>query len=254
MFLFVLVGAGLGAWVGGIAGLLLGAATGWATGWVVGHLPRSQVEPDLQSRFIDVTFAVMGALCKADGRVSPAEIAVAEAYFDKLALAPGQRQAARDSFVRGKCLGFDLYGEVSSLRRQLRRHPAFLQLFLQIQLSAVAADGRVHEAEHRMMLRVARALGLGEPDLARIEAMLRQAAAGSGSRPAPAATDAYAVLGVAPSASDADIKRAYRRLMSRYHPDKFAARGLCETMRETAEARVREVRRAYDTIRRQRAA
>ncbi len=59
-------------------------------------------------QFLDTTFAVMGALCKADGRVSREEIRVAEQYFDKLALSPEQRRTARDSFTRGKAEGFDL--------------------------------------------------------------------------------------------------------------------------------------------------
>lgn len=244
----------LAALIGWQFGGVLGAILGTALVWLLLRAPLPMTRADLEGPFLDTTFAVMGALCKADGRVSPAEIAIAESYFDKLALSPEQRQAAREAFTRGKCIGFDLYGEISRLRRLLHRHPAFLQLFLQIQLSAVAADGRVNEAEHRMMLRVADALGLRPEDVARIEAMLRAASAGAGAPPEQAQQDAYAVLGVSNSSSDAEIKRAYRRLMSRYHPDKFAARGLCERTRALAKERVLEVRKAYDTIKQQRQA
>ncbi|MCH8479133.1 MAG: co-chaperone DjlA [Wenzhouxiangella sp.] len=246
----IILGAVIGWLIGGFAGMALGAVFGW----LLLRVPLPVARADLEGPFLDTTFAGRGALCKADGRVSRAEIAVAESYFDKLALSAQQRQAARESFARGKCVGFDLYGEISRLRQLLHRQPAFLQLFLQIQLSAVAADGVVEEAEHRMMLRGADALGLRPEDVARIEAMLRTASAGSDTPTAQVREDAYAVLGVSPSASDAEVKQAYRRLMSRYHPDKFAARGLCERTRAVAEERVHEVRKAYDTIKRQRRA
>lgn len=250
MWAIVLLGVVIGWLLGGFVGLLLAAAFGW----LLLRVPLPVAKADLEGPFLDTTFAVMGAVCKADGRVSAAEIAVAESYFDKLALSESQRHAARESFKRGKCVGFDLYGEVGQLRQLLHRQPAFLQLFLQIQLSAVAADGMVHEAEHRMMLRVADALGLRPEDVDRIEAMLRTASASSDVPAAQVREDAHAVLGVSPSASDAEVKQAYRRLMSRYHPDKFAARGLCERTRAVAEERVHEVRKAYDTIKRQRTA
>ena len=147
---------------------------------------------------------------------------------------------------------FDLYGEARSLRWTLRYNRALLLLFLQIQFSAVAADGVVHENERRKLLHVTHALGLKDVDLDGLEAMLGNKSAGTA---APSSSDLdgnYAVLGLKASASDAEVKRAYRKLMSQYHPDKFASRGLSENMREVARERVHEVRRAYDAIKEQR--
>ena len=64
--------------------------------------------------------------------------------------------------------------------------------------------------------------------------------------------DAYRVLGVAADASDAELKKAYRRLMSQNHPDKLAAKGLPESMREMAEQKTREITAAYELIERTR--
>jgi DnaJ like chaperone protein len=60
--------------------------------------------------------------------------------------------------------------------------------------------------------------------------------------------DAYEALGVDASATDAEIKRAYRRLMNENHPDKLASKGLPESMREIAEERTREISIAYKLI------
>ena len=59
---------------------------------------------------------------------------------------------------------------------------------------------------------------------------------------------AYAQLGLEPSASDAEVKKAYRKLVSQYHPDKLVSHGLPEEMMEMAKIRVREINTAYDQI------
>jgi DnaJ like chaperone protein len=75
---------------------------------------------------------------------------------------------------------------------------------------------------------------------------------GAGVKGAPASADAlasaYDILGLTPAAADAEVKKAYRRLVSQNHPDKLAARGLPESMREMAEERTREIVGAHDRI------
>jgi DnaJ like chaperone protein len=248
---FVVIGALLGALFGGFSGLLIGAALGYAAGTL---LQRSVIGGlrVVQSQLIDSTFAVMGALCKADNVVTRDEIDAVERIFTMLRLQEEQRRAAKDAFNRGKQPGFDLDGAVDRFARVSRRRAPLLQLFLQLQVMAVAADGRVHPAEHAMLVRVARRLGLQEHDVAQLEALLRAGGAGPSAPGAqPAAdrlADAYAALGVSPDATPAEIKRAYRKLISQNHPDKLAARGLPESMRAVAEERSREINAAYDLI------
>jgi len=247
MLLFILIGGLIGLIAGGKVGALLGALVGGILARALLTRLFARGLDAVRARFLESTFAVMGALCKADGRVTAEEIRVAERLFSRLALSDEQRRAAQAAFQRGKSEGFDLDAEIAELRGVAGRSPALLQFFVEVQLSAITADGRVHPDEHALFLRIARGLGLSEADLARLEAMLSgSAAAGSGT---DRIESAYATLGLNPDASDADIKKTYRRLMSQHHPDKLAARGLPESMRPVAEEKTREIRRAYEVIR-----
>lgn len=250
MLFLILIGALLGFAIGGPMGLMVGAALGY---WL-GRRLRSRLMKRLmgiQSQFLESTFAVMGCLCKADGRVSEDELEASRQLWDRLRLNEAQRAQARADFNRGKRSDFDLDAELARIRQIATHQPALRQVFLQVQLAAVAADGKLHPAEHEMLMRVVRGLGCSQDEIARIEAMLRGGPPGGGEQ-GPSLEDAYRVLGVEPDASDAEIKKAYRRLMSENHPDKLAAKGLPESMREVAKERTSEIGSAYDRIRKAR--
>ena len=251
--LFALIGALLGAAFGGWAGFLVGGMVGYASGlWiqrtVVGSLQMAQ------STLLDSTFTVMGALSKADGVVTRDEINAVERIFRMLNLHGENRDNAKAAFNRGKQPDFDLDAAVDEFARISRGRRPLVQLFLQLQVMAVTADGRIDPAEHAMLVRIAKRLRLSEHDVAQLEALLRAAMAGPSAGPGRAAppqdrlADAYTALGVTPESSPAEIKRAYRKLISQNHPDKLAARGLPESMRPVAEERSREINAAYDLI------
>jgi DnaJ-domain-containing protein 1 len=63
---------------------------------------------------------------------------------------------------------------------------------------------------------------------------------------------AYRVLGITATASDDDVKKAYRRLMNEHHPDKLAGRAPSEAMLANAEQKTHEVRAAYEKVKAQR--
>ena len=176
MNFLIWLGGFIGLLSGGWRGLLIGALIGLALGRLLPLLVvRFAVGKinEVQSLFLDSTFAVMGAMSKADGRVSTEEIRAVEALFDQLRLSGEARESAKASFNRGKSPGFDLDAEVARFAAAARGQRVLHQMFLQMQLAALAADGQIHPAEHALLVRVARGLGLSETELQALEAMLR---------------------------------------------------------------------------------
>lgn len=255
----MLMGGIIGAVIGyaffGWAGVLLGGILGlWALQFLSMLLLKGRLGK-IRQQYLNATFAVMGALCKADGQVSKDEIAVAERMFKKLQMNDEQCAEAREAFKRGKAPDFDLDAEMAAVARACHGQRALQQMFLQVQLAAVTADGGLHSAEHDMLLHVARSLGLSATELEQIEAMLGMQqgrhgdALGGQSSSEEGLEQAYALLELDSGASDAEVKKAYRRLMSRNHPDKLAARGLPDNMRALAEEKTRKIGAAYERIR-----
>lgn len=266
----------LAVFFGGLIGLLathsfIGLIVGAIAGFYLPYLlKRGAVSTARRVRnpFVESTFAVMGAVCKADGRVSEEEIRVVEGLFDRFRLDPTAREIAKAAFTRGKDPDFDLDAEVENFLRLSRGQRVLHMVFIQVQLAAMMADGRIQPAEHDILLRIARGLGISEAEIVRLEAMFTGGGAWSGWERAgstsggqyhrtPTHDDleaAYAVIGVKPTDTDDTVKRAYRRLMSENHPDKLAAQGLPDSMLEMAKRKTQDITAAYQLIEKARAA
>ena len=133
-------------------------------------------------------------------------------------------------------------------------------MFIEIQLQSAYADGRLDRAEEQLLLHICGKLGVPEFLFRRLQKMIEAELhfAGSSSGPGsgqaappprgPTLKDAYAVLNVSPGATDGEIKKAYRRLMSQHHPDKLVAKGLPEEMMKMATDKTHEIRMAYEKV------
>ena len=249
--------------VGGILGFVIGGPIGALIGLVLGHLVDSNRVADGgvgfgrardHTTFFNTTFAVMGHLCKADGRVSAEEIRAAELVMDQLRLSEARRAEARAMFRVGKAPDFDLAEALDAFQAAYGRAAQLKFVFLQIQMSAAWADGEVGAAERGVLHEIARRLRIPEVAFRQVEALVAAMAGrayqSGGGRPSRQADidGAYRALGVSPTDSDAHIKRAYRRLISQHHPDKLISKGLPEDMMRAATERTAEIKASYDLI------
>ncbi len=247
-----LVGGALGAFFGPL-GLAVGAAIGH--GYDSGALGAPRRPPAEQ--FFRSTFRVMGHVAKADGRVSEREIEAARSVMQGLRLGAGQVQAAIAHFTAGKQPEFDLDVELAELRSACGAHPEILRVFLEIQLRFALAGSDMVGAARVRVTRVAQGVGVDVGLLARMEAAMRGGdprAAGRGGQAGVEAgiAAAYRTLEVDPDITNDELTKAYRRLMSRHHPDKLKANGLPDSMQEHAKQRTQAVREAYELLRERR--
>lgn len=257
-----------GKLLGGAFGFLLGGPLGALLGAALGHnLDRNLDRPEslrgalnarqerAQTAFFTATFAVMGHVCKADGRVSGEEIQMAEAVMERMDLGPGQRETARRLFNQGKAVDFPLEQVLSQFREETAGRRTLAYMFMEIQLCAACADGRLDPVERVLLERVAAGVGLAGREFQRLEAAVRarfqteQRARRPAEPAGPTLEQAHALLGVEQGEEPEAIKRAYRRLLSQNHPDKLVAKGLPEEMIRLATQRTREIREAYQCIR-----
>jgi len=297
-----------GKLLGGVFGFMIGGPLGAVIGAALGHKVDSGLSaealppPDhweeealapgdadrIRMGFFSATFAVMGHVAKADGRVHPSEIALAESVMDSMQLTPELRTAAIKLFTEGKDENFELRAVVLQFRRECQRRTNLYRMFLEIQIQAALADGVIREAEHKVLLTIADVLGF--PDFIfnqlvslvsagmGIPASEAYASAATGDKRSDDSTasgnansshkkrhrsvarpnnelsvqDAESLLGVSRTDDKATVKRAYRRMMSQHHPDKLIAKGLPEEMIRLATDKTQNIRKAYERIKRAR--
>ncbi len=255
-------GKTFGALVGFFAG---GGPVGALAGAFIGHLFDSQrdaqAEPAnpayagsvaVQDAFFRATFQVMGHIAKADGRISEDDIRAARAMMAELRLGEREVQLAMELFTQGKAQDFPIDATLGSLYSLCGKRPDLCRMFIQIQLQAALWSGGLNPAARRVLSRACGVLDVSTYELVRLEALLRMQRAAPQSNAQPAMdrlNDAYAVLGVSHTAADADVKKAYRRLMNQNHPDKLHAKGLPEAMMKIAEEKTRQIRAAYEIVR-----
>ena len=202
--------------------------------------------------FIRALFQTMGHLAKVDGRVSEEEIRAARMIMHRLGLGPSQVRRAIGWFDDGKRPGFPLVQTMRELRRVSARSAAQRAMFVRLLLEVVLAKDALKKDERALIWKVCLELDIGRVEFAQLEAMIR---AQKGFKRSPAGDadaarvrNAYDALGMSPDASNDEIKKAYRRLMNKSHPDKIAGSNPDADVIAEAERRTREVRGAYEML------
>jgi DnaJ like chaperone protein len=272
----------LEGWHGKILGAILGYVIGRGllgaiVGFVLGHqfdaaARRSRAAAasgkdaagpaELRRSFFEATFQVMGHVAKSDGRVTEQEIDAARVAMRRFSLSEADRQRAIECFTAGKLADFPLEATLERLRRLAGNQPDLCRLFVQIQLEASIQGNGLGDRPRAVFQRICRSLGVSQLEFAALEAMLRMHAGSYGRGPGarssqgpgfgtstkPRLADAYEALGVATGATDAEVTKAFRRLMSQNHPDKLVAQGLPESMIVAAHERTQQILEAYELV------
>ncbi|MGI9221124.1 MAG: co-chaperone DjlA [Woeseiaceae bacterium] len=212
-------------------------------GKTAGRLPEEYIRP---------LFQAMGHLAKSDGRVSEDEIRAARAVMHRLGLGPGRVRNAMHWFEEGKRPDFPLQETVRHARSIAARNPELRLLFLRMLLEVALAKDSLSRQERALIWTVCTEFDIGRVDLAQLEAMIRAQKgfrrSPEGNADASRVRAAYKTLGLDSTASNAEIKKAYRRLMSQNHPDKIAGSNPTDDVVATAERRTKEVRGAYEML------
>ncbi len=260
------IGGTFGFMVAGPVGALIGASVGHKFDQGVQGIDRDafsskDTQHQIQMAFFNATFSVMGHLAKADGVVSTAEINLAKRIMDEMQLSPELRSKAIELFQQGKQPDFPLEAVLTKFRQECRRRQHLIHMFLEIQMQAAFADGALGAIEENMLLRICANLGISrfEYQAIKMQFQAQQRFYQYGSHQnnnrvnipnrQSNLNDAYAVLGLKPSATDEAVTKAYRRLISQHHPDKLVAKGLPEEMMTLAKEKTQQIRKAYETIR-----
>jgi len=266
----------IGKIVGAILGLLiLRGPWGLLIGMILGHFYDQSVAAKragggagrgplyIGERFFTATFEVMGHVAKSDGRVSEAEIAAARQVMAELRLDGAQIHAAITHFTRGKSSSFELDATVDEFAEACAGRPDLLRVFLEIQVRAALEGVDMQGPARAVIQKVAGLLDISPIELAHMEAVLRirreqfradpRANGNAGAQAPPPKTGmqltaAYQILEIDAKARDDEVARAYRRQLSKHHPDKLKANGLPDSMLEHAKQRTQQIIEAYELI------
>lgn len=232
-------GAGLGwAFAGPIGGLI-----GW---WLGGQLEGQQItgtaafrQPTSNTKPGDFAVALLvlvAAVMKADGKVVKSELAYVKQF---LITSFGKDNAQEMLALLQSLLKQDYY--IYEVAGQINRHMniAEKRQLMHVLVGISQADGQVDSSEVDIIRQIGQHLRLSPADMDAILAIV-----------APNNTEYYKILEIEPSATDLEVKRAYRSMAARFHPDKVQHLG--SDFQKLAEEKFKAINEAYQQIKTQR--
>lgn len=262
----------LGGFFGGLLGLIIGH---WGDKklYELGSVSSGVFGKALtrQSLFMQTTFAVLGHISKAKGRVTENDIQLARQLMANMKLDANNQQLAQKAFNLGKEANFPLRQVMQEFREACGQRRDLLRFFVEVQMQAALQDGNLDGNEQQILFTIAETLGMSRLQFEQMIAMVAAAQrfrsgyyhyeqgssqqgqyqgnyGGYQRSSGPSLKDAYSVLGVSESDDQTTVKRAYRKLMNEHHPDKLVAKGLPPEMMEVAKEKAQQIQAAYDLI------
>lgn len=275
------LGAFFGYCIAGPLGILIGLFVGTV---VVRRLSDHYANPQwfyfrekneaVQKVFFETTFSVMGYIAKADGRVSEQELNMARLLMQEMHLHREQKIEAMHLFNEGKNPHFNLKQKIAELQKACKDNRELLKLFMDIQYQAAKTDDLTtrkiqvldvifshlgfmpFHQQYRFYEDFGSAHRYTDENEEQQQSKANQSSSESYSsysnynyKPTRTNLDhAYALIDVSPSASKQEVKRAYRRLLSRNHPDKLISKGLPQEMIKMANEKTQKIVKAYELI------
>lgn len=234
------IGSGLGWAVGGPIGALLG----FAVGSVIDNTLDNDLEPYQRAQgysskpgdFGAALLVLVAAVMKADGRILKVELDYIKKFFKKQF---GTERTQQHMLMLRDLLKQDIpLQDVCLQIKAYTAYPARLQL-LHLLFGVASADGNVHSSELDVIGKISSLLGIQQKDYESIKAMFFREVDGD-----------YKILEITKSASNEEVKRAYRRMAVKYHPDKVAHMG--DEYKDSAKQKFQKVQEAYGNIKKQR--
>jgi len=237
---------GLGKWIGGGLGFVMGGPLGAVLGFFVGSMvdntsiqtstytgtPRSTAQGDFGMSLL----VLVAAMMKADNKVVKSELDYVRQFFVRQF---GQSAASEALVMLKDILKQDI--PVRDVCMQISRNMDYssrLQL-LHLLFNISVADGTVNSLETEAIEKMSGYLGIASSDFVSIRNMF-----------VPETNSSYKILEIEPSATDDEIKKAYRRMAKKYHPDKVSHLG--DEFRKSADEKFKKVNDAYNKIKKER--
>ena len=239
------IGALLGFLIGSVLDRTLDAARqltgdeaqpGTTGSWQRTTGSRGYSAGEQRNSFLVSLLVLSSAVIKADGKVSNAELEQVRAFVRRNFGDAAVDEAMRilDGFNRQTVDIYSVGGQIADNMNYSQR----LQLFHYLAQIA-AADGEFSKSEKDVLESIGSAVRLTSTDVASVIAMFYKDA-----------ESAYTVLEIDPSASNDEVKAAYRRMAMKNHPDKVATLGA--DVQKAAEEKFRKIQEAYETIKKER--
>ncbi len=246
---FTVIGAGVGYAIASIPGAMLGALLGQALDRRLHFQSWAELRERISGRNVprddELIFILLGRLAKSDGRVVSGHIQQARVEMRRMDLSEAAQRRAIQAFNRGKDGRDNLRVHLTRLKTQ----PHAAEGLLRACWRMAWADGKAARTERELIVLWGKWLGWPADKVEALSATedeqrTRAPASGAGEY-----QEALRLLGVRFDSEPEQIKRAYRRLLSRHHPDKVAGTGASQLQVRDATERTRELHNAYAVIR-----